>query len=166
MDIKDVKVGMKVVPHSKHGASTYEELMDYPYFGSAMKKQGYLIVNALWYAPDNWSLWPENHTARHCSGFRASDFEPYIDPQIKQKFGGYTQGNKTVVYFGSEKGEANYNPNDAKQGLPYNKAYGIALAACRAEDIDTAWLDNAIEANKPTAHSVTVDGVNYVKEEL
>jgi hypothetical protein len=139
--LEDVKVGMKVVPHSKMGSKA--NLLYSNGWTDGGKQQGYMYVQYI--RPDYIGLWREKS---HGGGdhFIASDFEPY--GHSKQKFGGYIKGNKTVVYIGSSKGEANYNPDDEKQGLPYRKEYGVALAFCRAAGISTEWLDKTIAATK------------------
>lgn len=148
MNIKDVKVGMKVVPHAK--TYTSESLEESRLWMSAGgKDQGFMCVIRKEHGCCVLAVEEDDIGGDY---FNASDFEPYIEPSSKHKFGGYIQGNKTVIYFGEKKGEANYNPNDAKQRLSYSVPYGLLLAYCRATGTDTAIVDRLFKKaeDKPT----------------
>lgn len=122
---KDVKIGMKVVPHSKYNEN-FETWKNHCHPANiSLKENGFITVD-------------EKRMGYFvCDGdyFHASDFEPYIERK-KQKFGGYFEGNKTVVYVNGVKGEANCNPDDT-----YSTPYGLLLAYCRATGADTAIVD-------------------------
>lgn len=158
MKFKDVYIGQKVVPHDKTNLSALESFSDWlkEPEGKFFKANGYIFVSKVKGCDVLLNLFGLN------SGytFNASDFEPYTEQTKayqKQKFGGYIQGNKTVVYIGDKKGESNYNPNDAKQGLPYSAPYDLLLAYCRATDTDAGIVDRlfkkaeskSIEPQKP-----------------
>jgi hypothetical protein len=61
--------------------------------------------------------------------------EPYVEHK-KQKFSGFFDGNKTVIYVNGIKGESNCAPDDT-----YSALYGLLLAYCRATNTDTAIVD-------------------------
>ena len=129
MKIEDVKIGDKVVPFQKtvkawsnwsdwlkHKASSPEYFTEHGYL--YVRKSGDALI--LSDNPDNGGDF-----------FNASDFNPYIETLEKVRFGGYFQGNKTVIFVDGKLNEANYNPEDAKKGLPYNRAKGLLLAYMR-----------------------------------
>jgi hypothetical protein len=156
MDFKDVVIGQKVVPHTKTGdGCKFSESSEW----AIGKSQGFLYVVAN-KGHGDFSL---SNSVIGCGGdwFNASDFEPYIEKTVKQKFGGFIQGNKAVIYFNGNKGEANYNPNDAKDGMPFNAPYGLLLAYCRATNtpIDTVDIlfKKPEKVKEPIAEPVTFE---------
>jgi len=79
MEAKDVKIGMKVVPHSKTAGCVSWNEFRACFFGSAYKEfcgDGYLTVK---------EQFGKGFRLMAGSGdnadFRASDFEPYVEPE-------------------------------------------------------------------------------------
>ncbi len=76
MKIEDVRVGMKVVPHSHSGSFSDDwNRFFVTTVGEHFKKDGFLTVREVY--GNEVDLAKEGEIT-HCSGFRASDFEPEV----------------------------------------------------------------------------------------
>jgi len=127
--VEDVKIGMKVVTHNKTAG-----------YNRYVKSE---VLTVLGLTKDK--LYPDAFTLSDGNYFNASDFNPFFQ---KYKFSGYFEGNKTVIYIGKNRGEANYNPADEKEGLPYHREIGLLYAFCRATGISEGFIEKLIKVPK------------------
>lgn len=87
MKKEDVKVGMKVVPHSKTGIcptpiSSYQ-IGDYSPPSKFLKENGFLFV-AVDKGENNFLL--NENLSENGDFFLAEDFEPFVEPSVKTSF--------------------------------------------------------------------------------
>lgn len=84
MKAEDVKIGMKVVPHSKSYMPTTESFNDFlkTREGKFLEENGYLFVSNISDCNTRFGL-QTNPTEPVSWGFRAYDFEPYIETPKK-----------------------------------------------------------------------------------
>lgn len=88
MKHEDVKIGMKVVPHSKTDSGTVEFLENSSIWKLAKSNnQSFLYVVDFSIENYSWVLNSDDTTAwtTHENLFNASDFEPYIEEKVIKK---------------------------------------------------------------------------------
>jgi len=151
---KDVKIGDRVVPHSKTacGSNNLSESNAWNHHGG--KEQGFLYVSVRCYPHGEFTLSVEQYNSGDF--FNASDFEPYIEPAKDNDFQAmFVNGNKTIVYLaGKRKGVSTCSPSDTFDpvkgvALAYMRALGQTVDDIRIE-INPAKTEDTAQESKPT----------------